>query len=331
MIKNYYTPVVKLSGFLKGKKITYKLFKSESGTVFHYPDAEVNAHILFLLTKEDCFRDLYNPLEFFNTLYELFELILKNVIKPEEVRKYLSGLGKRKTDALKHYFLLGSLHYLICSLNHSAWLLPPYLESDNEEVSKNLTNIALGLRDEICIIYEALLSDLKFEAESEGLIFKSDLFCFLPDEPSLFPGESILHKTEALSPIISEATSEDSRPRLEARSKRLYKELSKYGFFGLPKVKNLSDKGKRELIELISSGSMPYKIAMMNAVDFIAYLDKEYFETVKERDQEIMNWFKPGKDPREVRGNINSLIKPNSRYTSYSNVERVLSDLKSLK
>lgn len=321
MIPVYYKPVVKISRFLKVKKIDYKVFTIKDGGAFHYPDAEINMHIYYLLTEVESFKNVYEPLSFFNKLYELLELILKNADQPETVRIYLRHMIKEQN--IKNYFLVGCLHYLLCKLNNSEWMLPPYENTEfNSGKSKNIEDIAMYLDDEITDIYDSMVTDIDY---------KGGLYKFLPNEFELIYGEKADPESALFSPKIGVTVKEIKVPEVQAKSEKLYGTLKQYGFFSLPEVKNLSDTGKKDLVQLISSGSMPYKIAMMDVINFIQYLDKEFFDTKKKRDQEIMNWFKPGKDPREVRGNINSLTQPNKRYTSYLNKSKAQSDLKSLK
>lgn len=121
--------------------------------------------------------------------------------------------------------------------------------------------------------------------------------------------------------------------QIENRTKGLRINLSKYGFFELPMVNELSDAGKEKLLEIISSNVLPYCIAMFDYLGFIKHLDKEHFQTKYKRNIALSEWFGSDKDGRAVKGYINSLINnpKTGRYKAYLHKEQVQSDYHRLK
>lgn len=117
------------------------------------------------------------------------------------------------------------------------------------------------------------------------------------------------------------------------RLELLTNNLSKYGFFDIPKVKVLSSEKQMQLIELILSNKLPYCIAMLDFLDYVKFLDKIHFKNIKSRNVEIANWF--DSNDRAVRGNINILIdysdENNNRYTSNKHEESVENDYNDIK
>jgi len=119
----------------------------------------------------------------------------------------------------------------------------------------------------------------------------------------------------------------------ETKADRLKVELTKYGFFELPKVQALSELNQNKLIELLGSKGMPYSMAMFKHLEYITYLNRVHFNTSKNRDKEIANWF--GKAQRTIKGNILVLnsksTEDRSRYTSDQFIEIVKTDYEKLK
>lgn len=68
-------------------------------------------------------------------------------------------------------------------------------------------------------------------------------------------------------------------PAIETKTDILKKNLVRYGFYELEKVKSLSKQSKDSLIEKISEDGLPYAIAMFNFLQFIPFLEKQYFNT----------------------------------------------------
>lgn len=110
--------------------------------------------------------------------------------------------------------------------------------------------------------------------------------------------------------------------------------LTKYGFFNLSMVENLSEANKNKIVELLNSNKIPYRIAMFNFLGYIEYLKNEHFKIKKDLNVKLSNWFNSDKDGRNIRGNINSLStvtnENKTRYTAYKYKEKVQKDYKTL-
>ena len=112
---------------------------------------------------------------------------------------------------------------------------------------------------------------------------------------------------------------------------KLKAELGKYGFFELPKVKQLSEPNKEKLVELISSKPMPYGIAMFDNLGFCEYLDREQGSKYK-TDQILSRLYNEGaKDGTSAKHYRRSLIKPTPRYNAREYKEIVITDYEQLK
>jgi hypothetical protein len=107
--------------------------------------------------------------------------------------------------------------------------------------------------------------------------------------------------------------------------------FKEYGFYTLEKVSVLSEQNADLLLKKLIDNRLPYIVAMIDYLGFIKHLSKEYFPTSKNLDKKISEWFKSDKDGRTVRGNRNSLLKPDKRYTANQHKENVQKDYQSLK
>ena len=77
----------------------------------------------------------------------------------------------------------------------------------------------------------------------------------------------------------------------ETKTDKLKAELGKYGFFELPKVKQLSEPNKQNLVELISTNDLPYSIAMFEYLGFLKHLRAEHFTTDYKLFKAVARWF----------------------------------------
>jgi hypothetical protein len=117
----------------------------------------------------------------------------------------------------------------------------------------------------------------------------------------------------------------------ETKTDKLKAELGKYGFFELPKVKQLSEPNKQSLVELISIKQMPYGIAMFDYLGFCEYLDQEQGTKYK-ADQILSRLFNNNaKDGTSAKHYRRSLIKPLQRYKAGEYKETVKTDYQKLK
>lgn len=119
----------------------------------------------------------------------------------------------------------------------------------------------------------------------------------------------------------------------ETKTDKLKAELGKYGFFELPKVKQLSEPNKQSLVELISTNDLPYSIAMFDYLGFLKYLKAEHFPSDFKLFQAVAKWFDVAE--RAVKGNIyvlNVHSKENrKRYTADQQKQTVEKDYEKLK
>lgn len=118
----------------------------------------------------------------------------------------------------------------------------------------------------------------------------------------------------------------------ETKTDKLKAELGKYGFFELPKVKELSEPNKQSLVELISKNDLPYCIAMFEYLGFLKHLKAEYFDTDYKLFQEVAKWFEVAE--RAVKGNIYVLNEKSAenrnRYTADQKKQIVQKDYEKL-
>ena len=119
----------------------------------------------------------------------------------------------------------------------------------------------------------------------------------------------------------------------QTKSELLKIKLTEFGFFKLPKIKNLKLDNQILLIEKMVLKGIPYTIAMFEYLDFFQYLDREHFSKIADRNLEIADWFNT--DERSIRGNKNVLDKGTTenkkRYTSHIHKEKVIEDYELLK
>jgi len=124
-----------------------------------------------------------------------------------------------------------------------------------------------------------------------------------------------------------------SPQQTETKTDKLKAELGKYGFFELPKVKQLSEPNKQNLVELISTNDLPYSIAMFEYLGFLKHLRAEHFTTDYKLFKAVARWF--GITERAVKGNIyvlNEHSKENrTRYTADQQKQTVQKDYEKLK
>lgn len=120
----------------------------------------------------------------------------------------------------------------------------------------------------------------------------------------------------------------------ETKTDKLKEVLGKYGFFELPKVKQLSEPNKQSLVELISTNGLPYSIAMFEYLGFLKHIENKHFRTKYQLNKEVANWFNSDKEGRAVKGNISSLseysTENKSKYTAHTHKETVKTDYQKL-
>ncbi|MEM6272802.1 MAG: hypothetical protein AAF998_25535 [Bacteroidota bacterium] len=136
-------------------------------------------------------------------------------------------------------------------------------------------------------------------------------------------------------PAVKTATIQppETKPAPQPKSEILYQKLRKYQFFGLPKVRILSDEAKVQLIGIISSANLPFQIALLDHLEFITYLEKEHTETKQEARNVLGGLL--GASERNVKGNI-YVLNPKSkenrkRYTAHLQVQKAIEEFEKLK
>jgi hypothetical protein len=170
MKRVYHTPVESLGEYLNNNEIKYKR-KEISGSTFVsqigeterpsliYPNVLCNNHLNNLLTNTGYFKGLFDPLEFFNLLYEQLELVLENLESREASLEVLLHFDNLTWDKRKLYLILGSLHYLSCHINNSSyWMLPPYYHYEIEDDTKS--GILEWFTHDLDVIVSALYGEL---------------------------------------------------------------------------------------------------------------------------------------------------------------------------
>lgn len=151
--------------------------------------------------------------------------------------------------------------------------------------------------------------------------------------------KSCLNKIKRKNPIlfkkIDNCEHELQPQQTETKTDKLKAELGKYGFFELPKVKQLSEPNKQSLIEMISANGLPYSIAMFEFLGFLKHIENEHFEAKCKLNKEVAKWFNSDKDGRAVKGNISSLSEyskeDKKKYTAHLHKKTVKTDYQKLK
>ena len=123
----------------------------------------------------------------------------------------------------------------------------------------------------------------------------------------------------------------DFNYNVERKIDKFENELGNNGFFDLPMVNSLSASNKEKLVSLISSNKMPYGIAMFNFLGFCEYLDGKIGTKYKSNHFLSKLYNGNAKDGTKARHERNSLIKKNSRHTSYLHIETVKKHYQQLK
>lgn len=123
--------------------------------------------------------------------------------------------------------------------------------------------------------------------------------------------------------------------QLKTKAQILSENLYEYGFFELEKLKQLSEKSQKILIQLICENKLPYIVAMLDYLDYFTYLEKNHFTNKSKLYIEVAKWFNCAKDGRTIKGNILILLKNSTenkkRYTAFKHKEKVIRDYEELK
>ena len=116
-------------------------------------------------------------------------------------------------------------------------------------------------------------------------------------------------------------------------TEKLHGKLKKFAFFDLPPVVALSRQKQKQLVRLIASSGLPYKIAMLEFLGFTTQIEKVYSATKAESYLLLSDIL--GFPLRSVKGNM-LVLNPNSkenrtRYTSCFYEKDVEKDYQKLK
>lgn len=123
-----------------------------------------------------------------------------------------------------------------------------------------------------------------------------------------------------------------SRPEPKpTTSDELKAKLSEHGFFSLATTKDLSLEKQDAMVELLANNDLPYVIAMLDYLGFLAHLSKAYYFKKRDLQKQVSSWFYSDKDGRTIRGLIDSLVNPTDRYNAKKYLPQVEKDHKELK
>lgn len=168
-----------------------------------------------------------------------------------------------------------------------------------------------------------------FCKDCEGITYlnweRNDEFLLFLTQDEIEENQRKISITDLLKDSVFSLTS------TETKTDKLKTELGKYGFFELPKVKQLSEPNKQSLVELISTNPMSYGIAMFDELGFCEHLDNE--QGVKYKANKILSrLYNPdAKDGTSAKHYRSSLVKPSPRYKAGAYKETVKTDYQKLK
>ncbi|WP_295714759.1 hypothetical protein [Mucilaginibacter sp.] len=119
----------------------------------------------------------------------------------------------------------------------------------------------------------------------------------------------------------------------ETKFESLKVKLTKYGFFTLPKVRQLHCVDRQDkLVELLASNDAPYQIAMFDYLNFLEFTKLNYAkkQTIQARNKLIAENI-IGRHEDTVKNLINYLSRPdNKRYTAALHKNDVVNDFNNL-
>jgi len=131
---------------------------------FIYPNLDDNIYLYRELTETKDFKGLFDPLDFFNLLYEQLKYCLDRVnIDTQRVIDHLIRINLVKR---KLHFFLYSLHYLIKGLNGSVTADRMWPDEVTTLRNKKLGRIHIAIID----TYQGLEKELNIETENTDLL-----------------------------------------------------------------------------------------------------------------------------------------------------------------
>jgi len=205
-----------------------------------------------------------------------------------------------------------------------------YKKCLNGEISKS------GMHESI----KFQLLEYAKEQQFKGLDFINKLLLANPGTTFQFWTDKYSNYTDSQKiinwlsePEITQQINNLQPKQTETKTDKLISDLGNFGFFELPKVKQLSEPNKQKLIELISKNDIPYIIAMFEYLGFLNYLKDEHFSTKNNLYKGVSKWL--GFDQRTIRGNylvLNEFSKENrKRFTADQQKQTVQKNYEALK
>lgn len=331
-----------------GAKMRNEFFKE----VLHYCKQKINAIQYEFIQSNIVFRELQHTVV---TVCEFVKPIYTTIEPLKYIEYFLSEIdfdkietNNNKAETLKY---CNAIYYGL------EQLLKADISKAILNYQNNISKLSKEQIQETQINLIELIGNLKRQARTNevGISFTqryNSLFNSIKAKESLFSidyqilishfNETILNDLLSSFEIINETFKEItpllkafSSQQTETKTDKIKAELGKYGFFELPKVKQLSEHSKQSLIELISTNGLPYSIAMFDLLGFLNYIENEHFKTKYKLNKEIAKWFNSDKEGRAVKGNVSTLSdysKENkSKYTAHTHKETVKIDYQKLK
>jgi hypothetical protein len=241
-----------------------------------------------------------------------------------KLERYMEG----KTD-LYHFF----------GFNDAFTILFDIMENPENETPENFKRIDK---------YYKLLAQINYDFDNSNFenfnAFENVLFCNdceeighlwwdRSDEFIQFGLEEEDEKRYSIHHIIENNDAGDETKILK-NSFKINNALKSNGFFEIEKVKVLSEANQSKLIKLILDNKLPYRIAMLDFLDFFSYLEQEYSYTKTDMYTRVSDWLGADRTGRSVKGNILGLLKASNenkeRYTAHLHKEKVKKDYQNL-
>ena len=214
--------------------------------------------------------------------------------------------------------------------NQYTTLLGKYLSTNIDTNEKDFINVELSLCESLISeldkpIYNNIL--ISNEVGNKPCEFKKDLI------NSIDKREKYLLKKQFDLP--NKITDSSPPPPKNTKAVILKEYLSEYGFFEIEKIKHLSEAGKASIIKKLSESPLAYVIAMLDYLQFITHLEKNYLKIKKQLNRQVSQWFDSDKEGRAVKGNISVLSKntkeDKKRYKAHLHKENVIKEYEQLK
>lgn len=270
-----------------------------------------------------------------NVLYSTYQKWLKDF--PFELNSYFGNLKQHFEKQLP--ILVGNPEVNIYS---GIAKVKMHTKSSLIEAMMNLTNNLLTKINGVALYEKGLITDankikLELVINSRKLKLKQGYKNSSPNEEQRYRrmlkewfADEIKFFNE-ITPLLQAFPPQQT----ETKTEILKGILGKYGFFELPKVKQLSEPNKQRLVEMINTNGLPYSIAMFEYLGFLNHLENEHFRTKYKLNKEVAKWFNSDKEGRAVKGNISSLSEytkeDKRKYTAHTHKETVKTDYQKLK